>query len=155
MSDRRSSASKQLSTVARLYELQLEHARADRTVADERAEEQRELAKEIQGRVDQAHSLAHARMRSEHGVPADTLRLSSAYAKWQTKTLEEQRERVREAERALEAAQAEVIRRYQALFAIEQLQERRESEATLEASRKHQTTMDEHALVRRSRSYGR
>lgn len=139
-----------LAIVARLYELQLEQARVDRAAADEYAERQRELAKQIQGRIDEAYGLALKRMRSANGALADELRQTGSYAKWQMRTLTEQQERVREAEQVAEKALTEVTRRYQALSAIEQLRERRAQDAAVEAARADQKVLDEHALLRLS-----
>jgi flagellar biosynthesis chaperone FliJ len=137
-----------LATVARLFDLQLEQARVDRVTADEHAEHQREIAKQIQSRIDDVHGLAHRGMQSAGGVTADELRRSGTYAKWQMHALTGQQRRVRDAADAAERALAEVTRRYQALSAIEQLSERRTREAAVEAARTQQKSLDDQALLR-------
>jgi flagellar biosynthesis chaperone FliJ len=153
MSNGNAKSGAKLAIVSRLYELQLEQARVDRAAADEYAERQRELAKQIQSRIDEAYCLALDRMRRTSGVLADELRQTGSYTSWQTRTLAEQQKRVREAEQAAEDAIAEVTRRYQALSAIEQLRERRAQDAAVEAARADQKVLDEHALLRLSSAH--
>jgi len=140
--------SEKLATVARLFELQLEQARVARAAAEEAADRQREKARQIQSRIDEAHGLARDQMRGERGVSADELRRSSVYARWQLHVLAEQEQRVKHAEEKAEQALAEVTRRFQALSAIEDLRARRAEYAALEAARTEQKKLDDHALVR-------
>jgi flagellar export protein FliJ len=138
----------QLDTVARFFDLQLEQARVERVVADEQVEHQRTIEKQIRTRIDDVHSLSLRGMQSANGVSADELRRSGSYAKWQMHSLTTQQRRVQQAQDVAERALTEVTRRYQALAAIEQLRERREAEAALEAARKEQKSLDDQALLR-------
>lgn len=137
-----------LATVERFFDLQLEQARVDRVTADEQVEHQRTIAKQIQSRIDDAQGVALRAMQSAGGVSADELRRSGSYAKWQMQSLADQERRVQEAQDVAGRALAEVLRRYQALAAIEQLRERRACEAALEAARKEQKSLDDQALLR-------
>jgi flagellar export protein FliJ len=137
-----------LAVVTRWYELQLEEARVGHVTAEERAERERERAKHIEQRIEHAHSLSLQHIQSERGVSADALRQLGTYTQFQAKTLTEQQARVQEAEKAVDDARDEVTRRYQAVFAMEQLRERRKRDATLEAVRGQQKSIDEHALLR-------
>jgi flagellar export protein FliJ len=137
-----------LATVERFFDLQLEQARVDRVAADEQVEHQRTIANQIQSRIDDAQGVALRGMQSAGGVSAEALRRSGSYAKWQMRSLADQQRRVQEAQDVAERALAEVLRRYQALAAIEQLRERRACEAALETARKEQKSLDDQALLR-------
>jgi flagellar biosynthesis chaperone FliJ len=148
MSNQNTAQARRLATVARLYDLQLEEARAELVLAQRRASERKQVAAEIQSRVEDANQLASAQLERSSGVSADLLRQARSYSRSQESALNEQQERVRQAEDAATSAVAEVTRRYQALSAVERLLERRRQDAALDAEQAAQKSLDDHALVR-------
>jgi flagellar export protein FliJ len=137
-----------LAVVTRWYELQLEEARVQHVTVEDSAERERKRARQIEQQIENVNRLSLRQIQSEHGICAEALRQLGAYTQFQANTLTEQRTRVQEAEKKVDDARTEVTRRYQAVFAMEQLRERRAREAMLEAARGQQKEIDEHALLR-------
>jgi flagellar export protein FliJ len=140
-----------LATVARLRELELEHARLQHAAAVDALSRQEQVLTDIRARLDDSHTFAREQAQSSHGISAALLLHVRAYSQLQTRLAEQQRERVDEAENGADRARAEVTRRFQALAAIERLRERRAAAAAIEAERAGQKLLDEHALVREAR----
>ncbi|MEJ1964225.1 MAG: flagellar export protein FliJ [Gammaproteobacteria bacterium] len=148
MSDIDRHRGERLVTVERLRDMELEDSRIGHASAQDDLARQREIAQQIQSRIDETHGLARGRLQSEAGVSVDELRRTSAYASWQGRALAEQQQFVSNAQQAAELARLEVMHRFEALSVIEKLRARRAQAAALEAARMDQKMLDEHALVR-------
>jgi flagellar export protein FliJ len=140
-----------LTGVARWRALELEDARLAHAAADKALNEQQRVYDEIHSRMEDSREFE--RQASSHGVSAEALRHARAYTQWETRQLEQQREHVVAAERAVTEARAEVVSRFQAVRVIDRLRERRARDAAIEATRAEQKLLDEHALLREARHH--
>ena len=135
-------------TLARLYELQLEHARVERAAIDKEVERQSAHVKELEAEIDNSHAIARRMVAHASGISVESLRQLHEYMRWQAGTLAEQ-QRVLERSRTLaEDARLHVVRRYERLAATVRMRDRHAKDAATLLWQRDQKALDDQAPIR-------
>ena len=105
MSARRESSERQLDTLQRLRELELQQARVERAAADAATEKQQERVNATEAEIKEAQRLAESHVTRGQGAAAELIRICTEYAKWQTHVLVEQQADLRSKQETSRLAQ--------------------------------------------------
>ena len=139
---------RRLATLERLHEAELEQARVERTRLDAAVESQVKAVSDIERELASTTSLMREQVADGAGVPADLLRLTCDYARWQARTLAGQQALLVKARTSAEEGRQHVLRRFERLATIERLRVRAARENEIERARAEQKALDDQALLR-------
>jgi len=135
-------------TLARLHELQLEHARVERAAIDKEVERQSAHVRELETELDNSRAIAQRLVAHASGISVDSLRQLHEYMRWQVGTLAAQQSVLERARALAEDARLHVVRRFERLAAIERMRDRHAKDAATLLGQRDQKALDDQAPVR-------
>jgi flagellar export protein FliJ len=130
-----------------LEHAQTEHAQRQR-VADERAQ----VVDQVQSTIDASQDLARSHMTAGSVLSVESLTRIRHFATVQSIELQHAAASLEQSKQEAAMAQSQVCKKFEELTVVERLRERRSEQANKESLRKEQRHLDEHALLRTTRS---
>ena len=147
MSPESPAARRRLRGLERLYSLELEQARVEWAALDRALREQSLRLAQLQQDIERTHQAESGWVTRSQGASPAMLRQIRTYKLWQYKLQAEQQQKIEQTQKALDAAHASVVTRFERVRVIQRLRARRAQEAFAYRLRAELKRLDDQAIL--------
>jgi flagellar export protein FliJ len=147
-------ARKQLQTLERWREAQLESAHAEQAQLARSAADKESARDRVQAGLADTQSFARERLASAQPISAESLRRIGEFTALQRQDLAAAEQALEESRAQCETAREQVVKQFEELSVVQRLGKRRDLEADRDAERTRQKRLDEQGLSRLAADIG-